>query len=212
MWPWSNWTAIKAVAKATYNKVSSSLSDSYNKAKKSSYNPKTYNTDVAKLTVEFSSNVVKSVNTYKETKKSSGFGVDLKVKNKDNANDGIGKDKGSRDTKEVEVDVLVELTNVYGPGGSRGQTPIVPTGTSEVSPSGNSSTPSMETATTPDTETTETIRYRKTTGTSTKYQLQNVPDSELKDTVVPSSKANEIHKKLWDKFQKDYEAQSKKDN
>jgi hypothetical protein len=54
--------------------------------------------------------------------------------------------------------------------------------------------------------------YRKTTVTSKKYQLQYVPNIDLKDTVVPSSKASEINKKLWDKFQKDYEAQSKKDN
>lgn len=67
-------------------------------------------------------------------------------------------------------------------------------------------------ATTPDTETTETIRYRKTTGTSTKFLLTNVSDVELKDTIVPSSKANEVHKKLLDKFLKEYEAQPKKDN
>ena len=213
MWPWPNWTAVKAVAKATYNKVSNSLSDSYNKAKKSSYNPKTSNTDIAKLTVDFSSNVVKSINTNQGTKKSSSLNVDLKVKNKDNVNDGAGKDKGDRNVRQVEFDDIMELTNPFGPGGSKEQTALVPTGTSEVSSSSNSSTSSMETnTTTPDTETTETVRYRKTTGTSTKYQLQNVPDSELKDTIVPSSKANEIHKKLWNKFQKDYEAQSKKDN
>jgi RHS repeat-associated protein len=62
MWPLPSWTVIKAAAKASYK----SLSNSWNKAAKSSYNKKTYNIDVGKFTIDFGSNVVNSINTYKD--------------------------------------------------------------------------------------------------------------------------------------------------
>lgn len=73
--------------------------------------------------------------------KGGGFGFDFVVKSGDNAQNGmVKKDVGDRNTKQVDVDVLMELTNVHGPEGSRGQTPIVPTEASENSSSSSTST------------------------------------------------------------------------
>lgn len=49
-------------------------------------------------------------------KSSGGFGFDFKVEDKDNAQNGlVKKEQGNRDTKQVNVDVIMELTNVHGP-------------------------------------------------------------------------------------------------
>ncbi|HEX8576341.1 MAG TPA: RHS repeat-associated core domain-containing protein, partial [Flavobacterium sp.] len=60
--------------------------------------------------------------------KVSGPGVDFVVKDKTNKQDGLAtKDQGDRNVPEVAVDIIMDLTNVHGPGGTSGQTPIVPT-------------------------------------------------------------------------------------
>lgn len=61
-------------------------------------------------------------------------------------------------------------------------------------------------------EDTENIRYRSTTGTSSRYGNINLPDFELKDTIIPKKRSDEIHNTLEKKFNDDWKKQVKKDN
>ena len=52
----------------------------------------------------------------------------------------------------------------------------------------------------------------KTTGKGTRFQNTVVPDFEIKDTIVPESKASEIYDKLDKKIQDDWQKKIKKYN
>lgn len=101
------------------------------------------------------SNTFKTTNSSskKSSSKSSSspIGVDLKVKDKDNQNDGmVEKEKGGRDTPTVEID---EFLIMWQAGGSRNQTALVPTAVNEESSTDdNSSSSTMESSTNTDNE------------------------------------------------------------
>lgn len=58
----------------------------------------------------------------------------------------------------------------------------------------------------------ETVKYRQTTGTGSRYGNMVLPDFKIKDTVVPADKASEVHNSLEKKYQNDWQKQVKKDN
>ena len=58
----------------------------------------------------------------------------------------------------------------------------------------------------------ETVKYRQTTGTGSRYGNMILPDFKIKDTVVPADKASEVHNSLEKKYQNDWQKQVKKDN
>lgn len=168
--------------------------------------------DSGKKAVNDFFNVESSKTTSKSSKSSSPIAFDFTVKNKDNANEGEKKEQGGRDVKELKVDVIIDLTNVYGPEGSRKQTTIVPTGEGDgndkKTSNGNNSTMEDNVQEEKDVN----VSYRSTTGTSSKTGSVNLPNFEVKDTVVPESKANEVYNNLEKKFHENYKKQLENDN
>ena len=122
-------------------------------------------------------------------------GIDFKVDNPDNVNEGLAKKgKGNRDTPIRKVDDIMELTNPFGPGGSRDQTALVPTGSGandKTTTNDNSST--INETSTPEQD--EMVSVKKET-----YMATDFPNNESrlhkteKDTTVKASDVSKINK------------------
>lgn len=144
----------------------------------------------------------------------SGFGIDFTVKNKDNAQEGmVKKDKGGRDVKQVDVDIIMDLTNVHGPEGSRGQTPLVPTEASSDSPnSGNTSSSTMETSTESDMVTVERVSSTATPVLGGGYAAESTINRKSKDTMVRRqdvSKVRQMNNSDYEKAKRQRDANNR---
>ena len=116
-------------------------------------------------------------------KSSGGFGFDFKVKDKDNAKDGfVKKEQGNRDTKQVNVDVIMELTNIHGPEGAKGETPIVPTEASSNSSAKKNDNNTIQNSTDSEFTTTQRVHYSATPIVGNNKSVVHEPYP--KDTVV----------------------------
>lgn len=186
MWPkpsYPSWESVKAKAKETLTSLKEKAS--YQKAKIKS--------DLSKAGEK--TGFAKAGRWFNELGVSISNGVDFKVDNPENVNEGISKKgKGSRDTPIVKIDVMKDLLNVHGP-----DTNLPGTDLTNANPEGSSlstsSTSTMETTVNADSETVNVERksYRSTNVLGGgRAALSTVNVDKKKDTTVLKKDVNKI--------------------
>ena len=145
---------------------------------------------------------IKSSSSSSRKSNSGGIGFDLSVKDSDNSNKGmVKKEEGNRDTKQVEVDVFVQLSTFLTPGG-------FPT-----SDNGDAGTESTNSATIDKTNKAEQedkieVAIPKTTfDASTNSKSSN---SHHKDTIVNKADSAKVIDEAKNKQRKDIQNFNKK--
>ena len=197
MWPYPSWKSVKSKAKEKYASVKKELS--YQKAKikydLSKAGEKTGFDKVGK----WAEKVVGKISS----------GIDFKVSNPENVNEGISKKgKGNKETEVAIIDVMKDLLNVHGP-----DTNLPGTDLTNANPEGNSNTTSNE-ATINETSTAEkektNIRIPKSTfgvygnnsKSATLYHKDTVVNTSDAETVL--EEAISADKEKTDKFNEKY--------
>lgn len=196
MWPGlPSWGVIKAIYRQTVKNVKENINKQTAKIK--------HDLSTAGEKTGFK----KAGEWFSATATTIGNGYDFKVKNPDNANDGIAKKgQGNRNTQEKIVDPIMDLTTVHGPEGSRRQTPVSPTNSGESS-SSTSSASTMEKTNTPEEDEIIEIKIPETTFlemTNSKSANKHEKDTLInkKDSLRVMNNAKEKQKNDTENFNK----------